>query len=316
MQIQQLKYLIAAAEHGSFRAAAQSLYISQSSISVSIKDLEQELGVPVFERTSRGIVLTAEGAEVAERARTVVEQIDAIESLYVRGNNVADRSRLAVSSQHYSLVVDAFGDFVAAHADGPCDFALRESYTNVIIRDVQERRSDLGVVYLSNYNDRAINRALAVAGLSFTSLYVARPHVIVRSGHPLAARKSIELAELASFPRLEQEQGLQSSSYFAEEPLAATPSARRIVVSDNGTLSALLACTNSYALGTGAFPDEGSRFVAIPIETDELMNIGFIRQADVMPSPLANEFLELLSRKILAFYGPIEPSPFTIEHGR
>ena len=319
MQLQQMKYLIAAAEHGSFRAAAQSLYISQSSVSVAIKDLEQELGVTVFERTSRGISLTPEGAEVVERSRAIVEQLDAIESLYARGRaktSPVEVERLAVSSQHYTLVVDAFGDFAATHADKPCVLSLFESYTNEIIRDVQEGRSDLGVVYLSNYNDRTIRRALAAANLVFTSLYIAQPHIIVRVGHPLAAQRVVSLGDLEEYPRFEHDGGLESSSYFAEEPLAATPSARRIVVSDNGTLSSLLCRTNGYALGTGAFIDEGRRFASVPIDTDELMNIGFIRQEGAGSSPLVDEFLGLLSQRILAFEGPIEPSPFVTERGR
>ena len=254
MQLQQLKYLIAAAKHGSFRSAAQALYISQSSVSVAIKDLEQELGVPMFERTSRGISLTQEGAEVTERARAIVEQLDAIESLYARGSvDSRDATHLAVSSQHYTLVVDAFGDFINAHADEAGMFALRESYTNEIIRDAQESRSDLGVIYLSNYNDRAIRRALAATDLTFTSLYVAQPHAIVRVGHPLATRKAVSLDDLEDYPRFEQDRGLEGSSYYAEEPLASAPSARRIVVSDNGTLSTLLCRTDGYALGTLIF---------------------------------------------------------------
>lgn len=317
MQLQQLKYLIAAAEHGSFRSSAQALYISQSSVSVAIKDLEQELGVALFERTSRGISLTPEGAEVAERARAIVEQLDAIESLYARGSAQIDPPIcLAVSSQHYTLVVDAFGDFANAHTGEASMFTLRESYTNEIIRDVQEGRSDLGVIYLSNYNDRTIRRALAAANLAFTSLYVAQPHAIVRVGHPLATQAAVSLDDLEDYPRFEQDRGLEGSSYFAEEPLASAPSARRIVVSDNGTLSTLLYRTDGYALGTGAFPDEGSRFTAVPISTDEVMNIGFIQQEGIDPGPLAGEFLELLSQRILAFDGPIEPSSFTMECGR
>ena len=204
---------------------------------------------------------------------------------------------------------------MAAHADEPCALALRESYTNEIIRDVQEGRSDLGVVYLSNYNDRAMRRALAAASLSFTPLYVARPHVIVGADHPLAGKPEVSLEELAGYPRFEQDRGLEGSSYFAEEPLAATPSSGKIVVSDNGTLSTLLARVDGYALGTGAFPDEGSRFVAVPINTDEVMNIGFIRLDNALPNPHADEFLGLLSQKVLAFDGPVEPSSFAVEHG-
>ena len=308
MQTQQLRYLIAAADHGSFRAASQNLYVSQSSISVAIKDLEQELGVTLFQRTSRGIGLTLEGAEIVERARSVVEQIEAMESLYSHSDANEDEPRFAVSSQHYSLVVDAFSDFVKAHAGETGELALRESYTSEIIRDVQESRSDVGIIYLSSYNGRAINRSLSDAGLTFESLYVARPHAIVRLGHPLASQESLDIVDLSAFPRVQQEQGIDSSSFFAEEPLTSAPSSGRLLVSDNGTLSTMLEQTDAYALGTGAFPDEGKRFKSVPIRTDETMDVGCIRNSSAAEGPLAQEFLRMLAKRIAAFEGPIKPS--------
>lgn len=308
MQIQQLRYLIAAAEEGSFRAAASKLFVAQSSVSVAVRDVEQETGVEVFRRTPRGTTLTPEGAELVDYARSVIEQLELMERRYARDNR-GPRTRFAVSAQHYSLVVDAFGDFAAAHDDERCEFTLRESYTNEVIRDVSERRSDLGVIYLSSYNDRVVGRALAAAGLGFTSLYTARPHVIVRAGHPLAGRASVRVDELAGFYRLEQEQGLESSSYFAEEPLASVPHERKLLVSDNGTLSTLLERTDGYALGTGAFPNGDGRFAIVEIETDEVMNVGCIRASDAARSELADEFLALLAARILAFDGPIVPAP-------
>ncbi len=315
MQIQQLKYLIAAAEQGSFRSAAQKLYISQSSISVAVKDLEQELGITVFNRTSRGISLTPEGAELVERVRNVVEQIELIE----QGGGRAERpapARLAVSSQHYSLVVDAFGDFAAAHEEPLAEFVLRESYTNEIIRDVQEGRSDLGIIYLSNYNDRVMRRALAAAGVAFTPLYAVTPHIVVHERLPLATQDEVTLEELEGYYRFEHEQGLESSSYFAEEPLASIPHDRRIVVSDNGTLATLLERVDGYALGTGAFLKGGSPVVAVPISCDEVMNVGFIRTAGGTLSTLAEEFLALLCERIVSFEGELELAPFTRAHAQ
>ena len=309
MQMHQLRYLIAAAEQGSFRAAAHSLYVSQSSISTAIKDLEQELGVAVFARTSQGATLTAEGLEIVERARTIVEQVRAMEGLYARHAEETDSARFAVSSQHYSLVVDAFCDLVEEHGGLRCALSLRESYTNEIIRDVQDGNSDLGIIYLSNYNDRAINRALSGAGLVFASLYVAQPHAIVRPEHPLAERKTIAPADLEPYPRLQQEQGIEGSSYFAEEPLAMMRADQVLTVSDNGTLSTLLARTDAYALGTGAFIGEG--FVSIPIDVDETMNVGVIRREGISDKQIAKRFLTLLAKRVLALGDVVEVSPYT-----
>ena len=306
MQIQQLRYLIAVAEAGSFRAAAAKLYISQSSVSVAVRDLERETGVTVFERTTRGTTLTAEGVELLNYARDVVERVDLMERRFSRRDG-EQRARLVVSSQHYSIVVEAFGDFIAARNDEACEFSLRESHTDIIIRDVQEMRSDLGIIYLSNYNDRVIGRILDEAGIQFAPLYTATPHALVGKGHPLAAASAVKMEDLAPYYRFEQEQGMESSTFFAEEPLVAVPCSKRIVISDNGTLSTLLSRCDGYALGTGAFRPEGD-VISIPIETDEVMNVGFIQRASVQQGELARMFLRFLSQRILAFEGPIEPT--------
>ena len=309
MQIQQLKYLVATAEAGSFRAAANNLFVSQSSISVAVRDLERETGITAFERTSRGVTLTADGSELVAMARSAIEQIELIEKRYERTSGAA-RKRFAVSSQHYSLVVEAFGDFLLARSDESCDFALRESRTDEIMRDVAELRSDMGVIYRSNYNERVVTRALTEAGLTFESLYVATPHAIFGSDHVLAGRKSVTIDELSDYYRFEQEQGMEASTFFAEEPLAAAPCKRKVTISDNGTLSTLLSQCDGYALGTGAFRPEGN-VVAIPLETDEVMDVGYIMRADIEPNELALQFLGCLARRIVSFDGSVTISAET-----
>lgn len=314
MQLQQLRYLIAAAEYGSFRAASQRLYVSQSSLSVAIKDLEQETGVSVFNRTSRGISLTTEGIELLDYARRIIEQADLMEARYAHGNQAG--VRFGVSSQHYSLVVDAFSDFVNARADEACEFTLRETYTNEIIRNVQDGHSELGIIYLSNYNDRVITRALDAAGLSFESLFVAQPHVVVRPGHALAGRESIRLDELDEYYRFEQEQGIESSSYYSEEPLSAIAHSRKIVVSDNGSLASLIGATDGYALSTGVLLAADNALATVPLDTDEFMNVGVIRRKAARESECAHTFLTLLSRRVLATDAPIEPSSLVFDYTR
>lgn len=306
MQLQQLRYLLAAAEHGSLRSAAQQLYVSQSSLSVAIKDLEQETGTTIFTRTSRGITLTNEGVELLGYARQIVEQADLMLSRYTQTDHKGT-ARFSVSSQHYSLVAQAFKEFLAARNDEACDFALRETYTNQIIRDVQDGRSELGILYLSNHNDRVISRALESSGLRFTSLYVAHPHVFVGKDHPLATRSSIRMEELSGMYRFAHEQGVESSSYYAEEPLSGIPHKRSVTFSDNGTLASLLAALDGFTIATGVYPIE-SGLVPVPLETDEFMNVGYIERKNAVPSAFAQEFLRLLSLQIRAVDGQIEAS--------
>lgn len=313
MQLQQLRYLIAAAEYGSFRAAAGKLYVSQSSLSVAIKDLEREMGTTIFDRTSRGITLTGEGVELLGYAKQVVEQADLMLARYARGRE--DELRFSVSSQHYSIVVEAFGDFLDAHAGQPCDLKLRETYTNEIISDVASGRSQIGIVYLSNYNDRVIKHALDAAGLGFLSLFVAQPHVLVAGDHPLARGEQVSPEELAGLIRFEHEQGIESSSYYSEEPLSTIPCKRRVTLSDNNTLSKLLSEHDGYTISTGVFPTQAG-LVSIPLDTDEIMNVGYIFRQGSETGALCDEFLKLVARRVMRYIDTVEPSSTVFDYLR
>ena len=100
MTLQQLRFMIAVAEAGSINAAAQHLYTAQSNISGAIKSLENELGIEIFTRSSRGVTLTNEGTELLGYARQVVEQADMLEARYAQGGT--PQARLSISAQHYA----------------------------------------------------------------------------------------------------------------------------------------------------------------------------------------------------------------------
>ncbi|MCI1480698.1 MAG: LysR family transcriptional regulator [Eggerthellaceae bacterium] len=314
MQLQQLRYLIAVAECGSLRAASSKLFVSQSSISVAVKELEQETSTQIFERTSHGMILTPQGIELLGYAKQIVEQADLMVSRY-GGGAPAREVRLSVSSQHYIVIVDAFSDFLAAHRrDDPSSFTLRETYTSDIVSDVQKGLSDLGIIYLSNYNDRVMKRMLDNAGAEFTSLFVATPHVFASATSPLAQRSSVRPEELAGLCRFTHEQGAESSAYYSEEPLEAIPHTRNVLFSDNGTLANVLARhDDAYTIFTGVFP-EGQGIASIPLETDEVMNVGYIKRKGAPLSPLADEFLAFASERIFENIDIVEPSSVAFDY--
>ncbi|HAM15002.1 MAG TPA: LysR family transcriptional regulator [Eggerthellaceae bacterium] len=306
MQLQQLRYVVAAAESGSFRAAAQKLFVSQSSISIAVKDLEQETGTTFFTRTSRGITLTNEGMEFIGYAKPILEQFDSMGERYSRER--AETTRFVVSSLHNLIVARAFGDFISQHDSESCNFALRETYTNQIIRDVQEGESDLGIIYTSLYSAPGIEKALEYGDLAFTSLFVAQPYIVVGDGHPLAGKDSVGPEELASYDRYELEQGFESSSYYPNEPISQVPHKRKIVLSDNSSLAAILAQNDGYTLTTGISPANRS-LTLVRLDTQETMNVGYIRQRSRPKEPLAEEFLALLAKHILVYGDAIDPAP-------
>lgn len=294
MTLQQLRYLIAIAECGSFGAAARELYVSQSSLSVAVKDIERETGVTVFTRSSKGITLTSDGTELLGYARQVVEQADLMNRRYSNASRTAVQ-RLAVSTQHYSFSVEAFLDFVAEVEGDGYDFTLRETRTADIIEDVKSFRSDVGILYKSTYNSRVITMALDDAGLQFTTLFYAKPHVFVGERHPLAHKKIVSPKDLTNYPRYSFEQGQMNSFHYAEEPLAQLPHKKRIAVSDRGTLSNLLAHQDGYHVSTGVLSREmNAGIVAIPLESDEMMDVGYIVHAERQPSELAQRYLQKL----------------------
>ncbi len=293
MTLQQLRYLIAIAQHGSISAAAHRLYISQSGLSLAVKDIERECGVTIFERSSRGIALTPDGAELLSYARQVVEQADLMEARYSKQSKPAPQ-RLAVASQHFAFTVEAFLDFVKSYDGEGYSFSLRETRTADVIEEVREFRSDLGIIYLSSFNEQPISKALDEAGLSFTRLFQARPHIFVGKGHPLAGRLAVRIDELEPYPRYSFDQGA-AEPFFAEEPFAELPHQKRIAVSDRGTLANLLAHHDGYTVSTGILSSEmqGS-VVAVPLDTREHMVVGYIVHNERQLSAIAQRYLETL----------------------
>ena len=293
MTLQQLRYLIAVSEHGSINAAAANLYVSQSNLSTAIKDLERELGITIFTRSNRGVVLTNDGTELLGYARQVVEQADMLQSRYARGQE--PQMRLSVSTQHYYFSLQAFINVAETCASEKYDFVLRECATSQIIEDVRTFRSEIGVLYLDDFNERVLNRAFDDADLAFFPLFDAHAHVFVGEHHPLAQRAQVAPQDLAPFPRYSFEQGTMNSFYYSEEPLGHLPHDRNIRFTDRGTLTNLLTSFNGYTISTGVLSAEmHTGIVAIPLDVDEVMQVGYIMHNERRPSPLLKSYIDEL----------------------
>ena len=291
--LQQLRYLIAVAEHGSINAAAHALYASQSSISAAIADLEQELGITAFTRSNRGVTPTNDGSELLTYARQVVEQADMLTRRYATGSKA--RERLAISTQHYAFSVRAFVNVIESCDADEYDFTLRETATGQIIEDVRTFRSEAGILYTDGFNRRVLRRAFEDAHLDYTPLFDARVHVFVGEQHPLAKRELLTPGDLAPYPRYSFEQGAENSFSYAEEPLSYLPHAKNIRISDRGTLTNLLTSHDGFTLSTGVLsPEMQSGIASIPLDTDERMQVGYVMHRERRPSALLVRYIEEL----------------------
>ena len=298
MTLQQLKYIIEIAETGSITMAAQRLFIAQPSLSKSVAELEKEMGITIFNRSNRGVYLSEDGTKFLSYARQIVEQTELLENEYKSAP--PPRSVFAVSSQHYAFVVNAFVELVREYGKYKYDFTLRELKTSEIIEDVRTHRSDIGILYLSNFNREVIHHILQSEEMQFVSLFTARPHVFVSKQNPLVGREKVTLDELKDYPRLTYDQGVKNSFYFAEELHITRESPKNIVVSDRATLFNLLIGLDGYTISSGVLSSDlnGDNIVSIPLESDEIMEIGYILTNDRPMNHMTRIYLEHLRRYI------------------
>ena len=296
MTLQQLKYAVAIADRGSINEAAKYLFISQPSLSNAIKDLEKEIKITIFTRTNRGIQISTEGAEFLGYARQVLQQSELLEQKYLSG--MPAKQRFSVSTHHYLFAANAFVDLIKEFGGEEYEFTFRETKTYEVIDDVKNLRSEIGLIYLSEFNTPIISKLLKESNLIFTELFTARPHVFLSKRHPLAQNKVLTLEELEDYPCLSFEQGEQNSFYFSEEVLSTRTVKKSIKVSDRAAQVNMMIGVNAYTLSTGVFPEylHGEDIVSIPLEAKEKICVGTIIHKDTTLTALGEIYLEALKR--------------------
>ena len=297
MTLQQLKYAIAIAETGSFNKAAEQLYVSQPSLTNSIRDLENEIGIVVFNRNAKGATLTNDGAEFIQYARQTIWQYDILCEKYVKSENL--KKKFGISTQHYSFAVKSFVETVKHFGTDKYEFAIRETKTRNVIDDVATGKSEIGVLYKSDFNRNAIDKILRSNDLEFTLLIECNAYVYLWKGHPLAKMESIKFGDLAEYPCLSFEQGATGSFYYAEELLSTAEYPRTIKANDRATMLNLMVGLNGYTLCSGIICEElnGNDFIAVPFEADEgvignRMEIGYISKKNMMLSKMATLYIK------------------------
>lgn len=296
MTLQQLRYVVMVAETGTITEAANKLYISQPSLTNAIHELEKEMNLVIFHRTNKGISLSKEGDDFLGYARQVLEQASILEDHY-KGNK-GGKKQFCVSTQHYSFAVNAFVDLIKQYGQEEYDFSLRETQTYEIIEDVAKMRSEIGLLFLNDFNEAVLRKLLKSHDLEFHPLFTARPHVFISSRHPLAKKEVITNEELEEYPYLSFEQGEHNSFYFSEEIFSASERKKNIRVRDRATLFNLLIGLNGYTVCSGVIDKKlnGKNIIAVPLADEGDMRIGYIRHRKGMTSRLGVTYLEAIRK--------------------
>jgi DNA-binding transcriptional LysR family regulator len=274
--------------------AAQALFISQPSLSASIKDLENEIGITIYKRTNRGITITPEGDEFLGYARQVAEQYELINQRYVDKKSV--KKKFSVSTQHYSFAVKAFVEMVKQFGMDEYEFAVHETKTYEVIENVKNFKSELGILYLNDFNKKVITKILKENNLVFKELFQCKTYVYLWKGNPLAQKDLITMEDLEEYPCLSFDQGMNNSFYFAEEVLSANVYKKIIKANDRATLLNLMVGLNAYTLCSGIICEElnGNDYKAIPLDSDEVMSIGYITRKNTTMSQLGHKYVDEL----------------------
>lgn len=296
MTLTQLKYVIAVADTRSMNEAARTLFLSQPSLSAAIRELEEEIGTELFRRTNRGVLLTPEGEEFLGYARQVAEQARLLEERYIEKKNI--KKKFSVSMQHYTFAVKAFVELVKQFGMEEYEFAVHETRTSEVIENVKNFRSEIGVLYINDFNRKVLTKLFRESDLEFHEILHCGIYVYIWKGHPLAGKEEISLEELQEYPCLSFEQGNNNSFYFAEEVLSTYDYKRLIKADDRATLLNLMVGLNGYTLCCGIICEtlNGSDYCAVKLKSEEVMTIGYLKRRGTALSELGQRYLEELAK--------------------
>ena len=298
MTLQQLRYVIEVAKTGSMNVAAKQLFVSQPSLSMAIRELENDVHISIFERTTKGVVITAEGEEFLGYARQIINQVELLEDKYIEAGQI--KKKFGVSAQHYSFAVKAFVEMVKGFDMDKYEFAIREARTHDVIHDVVTGKSEIGILYTNDFNEKVLNKIFKDNQLEFVHLFTCEGYAYLWKNHPLAGKKVIDLEELQDYPCLSFEQGDNNSFYFAEEILSTYDFKKTIKSNDRATNLNLMVGLNAFTLCSGIICEElnGSDYIAVKLAKEVTMDIGYIKRAHMNMSEIGELYIDEIKKYV------------------
>ena len=292
MNIQQLRYVVAIANSGTFREAAEKMYVSQPSLSISVRDLEKELGFKIFRRTSSGTFLTRRGMEFYEKAQELVKGFDVFQNQYA--NPEEEKKEFSISSQHYDFLPPLITQFSVLYPENK-DFRIFESTTVQILDEVAQGHSELGIIYLNKQNTKGIMQRVDKLGLEVVDLIPFQTHIYLRKGHPLAKKESLVLEDLAHLPTVRFTQEKDEYLYYSENFVDTSSSSQLFNVTDRATLNGILERTDAYATGSGFLDSQSVNGITVIPLIDDLNNkMVYVKREEVDLSPVAEKFVQVM----------------------
>lgn len=223
----------------------------------------------IFIRNRKGITVTDEGEEFISYARQVYAQYEILTDKFKNKENI--KQKFGVSCQHYSFAVKAFMETIKLFESSKYEFAIRETKTSDVIHDVSTMKSELGLIFINDFNEKFIAKKLDEHDLVFQKLINCEPYVFVCRDNPLVGRECVTFEDLEPYPCFIFEQGDSEPYFFAEELLPLNKYSRTVKTSDKLTMLNFIAEMNGYTFCSGMIYDRlnGREYVSIPFKPDE-----------------------------------------------
>ena len=197
VNILHMKYAVEVAKAGSLNKAAEKLLIAAPNVSRSIKELEADIGISIFERTSKGMELTPEGDEFINYAKGILRQIEEVEAFYKKGS--AKKQKFSISVPRACYISEAFSQFSKSLSDEPAEIFYKETNSQRTIRNMLEHDYKLGIIrYAENY-DRYFKSMLEEKGFAYEMVTEFSYTLIMSADNPLAKKDAITFDDLADY---------------------------------------------------------------------------------------------------------------------
>ena len=197
MNLMHVKYAVEVARLGSLNKAAESLMIAQPNLSRSIKDLEAELGITIFQRSAKGMILTPEGEEFMDTARDILHRIERLERSYRDGSHKKRKFSITVPRAFY--ISAALAEFSKTLGDEDVEIYYKETNSKRTINCILEREYRMGIIRYSDGYDKYYKNLFEEKGL-YSELVAEFSYVLVMSkDHPLAGKSDIDYADLSTY---------------------------------------------------------------------------------------------------------------------
>lgn len=197
MNILHMKYAVEVARVGSLNKASETLLIAQPNLSRSIKELESDLGISIFERTAKGMSLTHQGEEFINMAKGILAQIEQVDQYYKQSS--AKKQKFSISVPRASYISEAFAEFTLSLGNNPTEIFYQETNSQSTIKNVLENSYNMGIIrYAYNY-DTYFKVLLEEKDLSYELLNEFSYKLIMSKNSPLSSKTNITYGDLGGY---------------------------------------------------------------------------------------------------------------------